>query len=154
MEHEEAYSLLTFEVFLVNSSKMRNGNLCWRTWNILSLDAYNVYFGFYFGNITISFVNSIFLVQVMTDRFNAPVLYCHNDLLSGNLMLNDNEGKFSCMFLLKIINSLPPSPFLISVCHISFGVCLHKLDCSTLKYLCSELHWIVQLMRVYPDVKK
>lgn len=31
MEHEEAYSLLTFEVFLVNSSKMRNGNLCWRT---------------------------------------------------------------------------------------------------------------------------
>ncbi|KAL8480244.1 hypothetical protein ACS0TY_026461 [Phlomoides rotata] len=32
-------------------------------------------------------------LKVMTDRFNAPVVFCHNDLLSGNLMLNDNEDK-------------------------------------------------------------
>ncbi|KAL1566111.1 ethanolamine kinase [Salvia divinorum] len=32
-------------------------------------------------------------LKAMTDRVNAPVIYCHNDLLSGNLMLNDNDGK-------------------------------------------------------------
>ncbi|XP_042041771.1 probable ethanolamine kinase isoform X2 [Salvia splendens] len=32
-------------------------------------------------------------LKEMTDRFDAPVVYCHNDLLSGNLMLNDNDGK-------------------------------------------------------------
>ncbi|PIN21580.1 Ethanolamine kinase [Handroanthus impetiginosus] len=32
-------------------------------------------------------------LKVMTDRFKAPVVYCHNDLLSGNLMLNDDEDK-------------------------------------------------------------
>ncbi|THU67556.1 hypothetical protein C4D60_Mb05t25900 [Musa balbisiana] len=29
----------------------------------------------------------------LTDLLNAPVVFAHNDLLSGNLMLNDNEGK-------------------------------------------------------------
>ncbi|XP_051132238.1 probable ethanolamine kinase [Andrographis paniculata] len=28
-----------------------------------------------------------------TDRLNAPVVYSHNDLLSGNFMLNEDEGK-------------------------------------------------------------
>ncbi|KAL0358375.1 UNVERIFIED_CONTAM: putative ethanolamine kinase [Sesamum angustifolium] len=32
-------------------------------------------------------------LKVITDRFGAPVVYCHNDLLSGNLMLNDDEDK-------------------------------------------------------------
>ncbi|KAL0451854.1 UNVERIFIED_CONTAM: putative ethanolamine kinase [Sesamum latifolium] len=32
-------------------------------------------------------------LKVITDRFSAPVVYCHNDLLSGNLMLNDDEDK-------------------------------------------------------------
>ncbi|XP_047956176.1 probable ethanolamine kinase [Salvia hispanica] len=32
-------------------------------------------------------------LKAMADRFNAPVVFCHNDLLSGNLMLNENEGK-------------------------------------------------------------
>ncbi|KAH6807489.1 Protein kinase superfamily protein [Perilla frutescens var. frutescens] len=32
-------------------------------------------------------------LKEMTDRFKAPVVYCHNDLLSGNLMLNEDEGK-------------------------------------------------------------
>ncbi|KAK6124597.1 hypothetical protein DH2020_041660 [Rehmannia glutinosa] len=32
-------------------------------------------------------------LKVMTDRFNAPVVYSHNDLLSGNLMINDDEDK-------------------------------------------------------------
>ncbi|KAL7137701.1 hypothetical protein ABFS83_10G110700 [Erythranthe nasuta] len=32
-------------------------------------------------------------LKVMTDRFNAPIVYSHNDLLSGNLMMNDDEGK-------------------------------------------------------------
>ncbi|XXG55881.1 hypothetical protein AAC387_Pa03g3440 [Persea americana] len=29
----------------------------------------------------------------LTDLLNAPVVFAHNDLLSGNLMLNDDEGK-------------------------------------------------------------
>ncbi|RZC69859.1 hypothetical protein C5167_033009 [Papaver somniferum] len=29
----------------------------------------------------------------LTDLLNAPVVYSHNDLLSGNLMLNDDEEK-------------------------------------------------------------
>ncbi|KAL6549665.1 hypothetical protein OROHE_008396 [Orobanche hederae] len=32
-------------------------------------------------------------LKVMTDRFNAPIVYSHNDLLSGNLMINDDEDK-------------------------------------------------------------
>ncbi|KAK4420258.1 putative ethanolamine kinase [Sesamum alatum] len=32
-------------------------------------------------------------LKVITDRLSAPVVYCHNDLLSGNLMLNDDEEK-------------------------------------------------------------
>ncbi|KAL6523500.1 hypothetical protein OROGR_017103 [Orobanche gracilis] len=45
---------------------------------------------------TISFgeINKeIFDLKVMTDRFNAPIVYSHNDLLSGNLMINDDEDK-------------------------------------------------------------
>ncbi|KAG8372737.1 hypothetical protein BUALT_Bualt12G0097900 [Buddleja alternifolia] len=30
-------------------------------------------------------------LKEMTDRLDAPVVYAHNDLLSGNLMLNDDE---------------------------------------------------------------
>lgn len=40
----------------------------------------------------------------MTDRFNAPVVYCHNDLLSGNLMLNEDTGNLSCIALQNLIN--------------------------------------------------
>jgi len=36
---------------------------------------------------------------------HAPVVYAHNDLLSGNLMLNDLEG--------KIFSFVPVSPFFI-----------------------------------------
>ncbi|XP_068648646.1 probable ethanolamine kinase [Aristolochia californica] len=32
-------------------------------------------------------------LKVLTDLLDAPVVYAHNDLLSGNLMLNDDEGK-------------------------------------------------------------
>ncbi|CAA0821071.1 Probable ethanolamine kinase [Striga hermonthica] len=32
-------------------------------------------------------------LKVMTDRFNAPIVYSHNDLLSGNLMVDDVEDK-------------------------------------------------------------
>ncbi|KAL3643188.1 hypothetical protein CASFOL_014003 [Castilleja foliolosa] len=32
-------------------------------------------------------------LKVTTDRFNAPIVYSHNDLLSGNLMMNDDEDK-------------------------------------------------------------
>ncbi|KAM1508319.1 hypothetical protein ACFX10_017647 [Malus domestica] len=31
--------------------------------------------------------------QELTDRFNAPVVFAHNDLLSGNIMFNDEEDK-------------------------------------------------------------
>ncbi|KAG6403868.1 hypothetical protein SASPL_136102 [Salvia splendens] len=34
-------------------------------------------------------------LKAMADRFNAPVVFCHNDLLSGNLMLNENEELYS-----------------------------------------------------------
>lgn len=32
-------------------------------------------------------------LKELTGHLNAPVVFAHNDLLSGNLMLNDNEGK-------------------------------------------------------------
>ena len=34
----------------------------------------------------------IFTGQELTGRLDAPVVFAHNDLLSGNLMLNDDEG--------------------------------------------------------------
>ncbi|KAG1358839.1 putative ethanolamine kinase [Cocos nucifera] len=45
---------------------------------------------------TISFkeiYNEINALKELTDLLNAPVVFAHNDLLSGNLMLNDEEGK-------------------------------------------------------------
>ncbi|KDP32383.1 hypothetical protein JCGZ_13308 [Jatropha curcas] len=45
---------------------------------------------------TISFkevYNEIVEIKGLTDRLNAPVVFAHNDLLSGNLMLNDDENK-------------------------------------------------------------
>jgi len=35
------------------------------------------------------------LIQDLANLLNAPVVFSHNDLLSGNLMLNEKEGK-SC----------------------------------------------------------
>ncbi|KAJ3677046.1 hypothetical protein LUZ60_002770 [Juncus effusus] len=32
-------------------------------------------------------------LKELTERFSAPIIFAHNDLLSGNLMLNDSEGK-------------------------------------------------------------
>ncbi|GJS41834.1 probable ethanolamine kinase [Tanacetum coccineum] len=32
-------------------------------------------------------------VTELTGHLNAPVVFAHNDLLSGNLMLNDDESK-------------------------------------------------------------
>ncbi|KAF8389098.1 hypothetical protein HHK36_025783 [Tetracentron sinense] len=46
--------------------------------------------------MTISFEevhNEIVELKDLTDLLNAPVVFAHNDLLSGNLMLNDDEGK-------------------------------------------------------------
>lgn len=42
----------------------------------------------------------IFLIieQELTDKLNAPVVFSHNDLLSGNLMLNEDEGLLSLFF--------------------------------------------------------
>lgn len=76
------------------------------------------------------------MVQVMTDRFNAPVVYCHNDLLSGNLMLNDDEGNLSCI-VLQWINSLSLSLHM-GVCRISFGVCFRLFN------LLIVIFWILQ----------
>lgn len=33
--------------------------------------------------------------QELTSHLNAPVVYAHNDLLSGNLMLNEEEGNYA-----------------------------------------------------------
>ncbi|CAN4127890.1 unnamed protein product [Withania somnifera] len=45
---------------------------------------------------TISFQevhNEIIKLKELTDRLNAPVVFAHNDLLSGNLMLNEDKEK-------------------------------------------------------------
>ncbi|XP_050213524.1 probable ethanolamine kinase [Mercurialis annua] len=45
---------------------------------------------------TISFkdvYNEVLEIKELTDRLNAPVVFSHNDLLSGNLMLNEDEDK-------------------------------------------------------------
>lgn len=31
-------------------------------------------------------------MQAISDRFNAPTVFAHNDLLSGNFMYNEDEG--------------------------------------------------------------
>lgn len=46
----------------------------------------------------------MFLVQAMADRFNAPVVFCHNDLLSGNLMHNEDKGNMPCITLQNLLN--------------------------------------------------
>ncbi|KAG5243292.1 choline/ethanolamine kinase family protein [Salix suchowensis] len=38
--------------------------------------------------------NEVVEIKELTDLLNAPVVFAHNDLLSGNLMLNDDEGRF------------------------------------------------------------
>lgn len=35
------------------------------------------------------------LEQELTGHLNAPVVFAHNDLLSGNLMLNEDEGTYA-----------------------------------------------------------
>lgn len=44
------------------------------------------------------------LEQELTNRLNAPVVFAHNDLLSGNLMLNEDKGTydpaFHCIYIL------------------------------------------------------
>ncbi|KAG9459663.1 hypothetical protein H6P81_004171 [Aristolochia fimbriata] len=45
---------------------------------------------------TIAFVEvrkEVIGLKNLTDLLDAPVVYAHNDLLAGNLMLNDDEGK-------------------------------------------------------------
>ncbi|OAY47065.1 probable ethanolamine kinase [Manihot esculenta] len=45
---------------------------------------------------TISFrevYNEVLEIKELTDKLNAPVVFSHNDLLSGNLMLNEDEDK-------------------------------------------------------------
>ncbi|XP_009795061.1 putative ethanolamine kinase [Nicotiana tabacum] len=37
--------------------------------------------------------NEITSLKELTNRLNAPVVFAHNDLLSGNLMLNEDKGK-------------------------------------------------------------
>ncbi|GMH04508.1 hypothetical protein Nepgr_006348 [Nepenthes gracilis] len=37
--------------------------------------------------------SEVFQLKELTDCLNAPVVFAHNDLLSGNLMLNEEEGK-------------------------------------------------------------
>lgn len=34
----------------------------------------------------------LIMEQELTTLFNAPVVFAHNDLLSGNIMVNDEEG--------------------------------------------------------------
>ena len=43
------------------------------------------------------FVNNFFTLtflfqQELTDHLNSPVIFAHNDLLSGNVMINNEEG--------------------------------------------------------------
>ncbi|XP_038698397.1 probable ethanolamine kinase isoform X2 [Tripterygium wilfordii] len=37
--------------------------------------------------------NEILELEELTGRVNSPVVFAHNDLLSGNIMVNDDEGK-------------------------------------------------------------
>ncbi|KAM7509400.1 hypothetical protein LguiA_019853 [Lonicera macranthoides] len=47
-----------------------------------------------YGTISFQEVRSeIVKLKELTDRLNSPVVFAHNDLLSGNLMLNDDEEK-------------------------------------------------------------
>lgn len=41
----------------------------------------------------------LIMEQELTSFFNAPVVFSHNDLLSGNIMVNDEEGIPLCTLL-------------------------------------------------------
>lgn len=36
----------------------------------------------------------LIIEQELTGLLNSPVVFAHNDLLSGNLMLNDDKGMY------------------------------------------------------------
>ena len=38
------------------------------------------------------FVYPLIMKQELTSQLNAPVVFSHNDLLSGNIMVNEEEG--------------------------------------------------------------
>ena len=46
-----------------------------------------------------TYVGFLIMKQELTDHFNAPVVFAHNDLLSGNIMVNDEEGILGKTFL-------------------------------------------------------
>lgn len=95
--------LLRFKLTLENSRKL---NLLLQNECIFFGYILKVSFGFriilfwfyddclYGLKILVLFVKKCFcdLGQELTGSLNAPVVFAHNDLLSGNLMLNDDEG--------------------------------------------------------------
>lgn len=50
----------------------------------------------------------LIMEQELTGLFRAPVVFAHNDLLSGNIMLNDQEGtsRNKVIFALPFTSSL------------------------------------------------
>uniref|UniRef100_A0A2P2KNU4 ethanolamine kinase n=1 Tax=Rhizophora mucronata TaxID=61149 RepID=A0A2P2KNU4_RHIMU len=66
---------------------------------------------------TISFkdvYNDILEIKELTGLLNAPVVFAHNDLLSGNFMVNDDEGtRYPWFPMCSIVQTLCPS-FLVN----------------------------------------
>lgn len=48
----------------------------------------------------------LIMKQELTGLLNAPVVFAHNDLLSGNLMFNDEEGVYDLPFPVHMLLSL------------------------------------------------
>lgn len=80
-------------VLLINNRRMQERDVPLE--NIRHFILFTLTFIWWEKNIL--FVNIHLMEQVMTDRFNAPIVYSHNDLLSGNLMINDDEGSLPCI---------------------------------------------------------
>lgn len=77
---------------------------------------------------------SFALEQELTGRLDSPVVFAHNDLLSGNLMFNDEEG---ICFISSPVSALQFFPLF---CRPKFSTILKYISvlfcaaCLTLRY--------------------
>lgn len=82
----------------------------------------------------------VIMGQELTGCLNAPVVFAHNDLLSGNLMFNDDEGIHSpnmCFFAEPL--TVPSSHYVLL---ISLSLSLHQSSpCFCKNYFEPEIYF-------------
>lgn len=91
--------------------------------------------------------------QELTGLLNAPVVFAHNDLLSGNLMFNDEEGvydppffQFICIFpsfvdySRTVVRSISVTLFYCCSVSITMYICQFYVQFSGLSLSHTHMH--------------